>query len=98
MYSFKVMEAVEHDPRLPPLDAVHFKHEAVAKGMLRANIKNFTYYDYVAMFRNGETRKVTNRRIGSKLHQLIFKVNYGQASYLTLSHYLADLHAGAGKA
>ena len=92
------MEAVEYDPRLPPLDAVHFKHKAVAKGVSRTNIKNFTHDDYVAMFREGEGRKVTNRRIGSKLHQVIFKVNYGQASYFTLFHYLADLHAGAGEA
>ena len=58
------MEAVEYDPRLPPLEQVHFKHKAVAKGVSRANIKNFTHEEYVAMFREGETRKVTNRRIG----------------------------------
>ena len=77
MYSFKVIEAVEYNSRLPPLDEVHFKHKAVAKGVSRANIKNFTYDDYVAMFPNGEARKVTNRRIGSKLHQVNFTVNYG---------------------
>ena len=98
MYFFKVMEAVEYDPWLPPLDAVHFKHKAVAKRVSRANIKTFTHDDYIAMFCEGEARKVTNRRIGSKQHQVIFKVNYGQASYFTLFHYLADLHAVAGEA
>ena len=98
MYSFKVMEAMEYDPRRLPLDAVHFKHKAVAKGVSLPNIKNFTHDDYVAMSREGEARKVTNRRIGSKLHQVIFKVNYGQASYFTLFRYLSDLHDGAGEA
>ena len=98
MYSFKVMEAVEYDARLPPLDAVHFKHKAVAKGVSRANIKNFTHGDYVAMFREGEARNVTNRRIGSKLHQVFLIVNYGQASYFILFSNLADFHTGAREA
>ena len=64
---------MEYDPRLPPFDEVHLKHKAVPKGVSLANIKNFTHDDYVAMFREGETHKVTNRCIDSKLHQVIFK-------------------------
>ena len=73
----KIMEAVEYDQRRPPLDGVHFKHKAVAKGVSRANIKNFTHDDYVAMCREGEAFQVTNRRNGSKLHQVFLTVNYG---------------------
>ena len=98
MYSFKVLEAVQYDPRLPPLDAVHSKHKAITKAVSRANMTNFTHDDYVAMFREGEARKVTNRCIGSKLHQVFCISNYRQVSYFTLFPNLADLHAGAGEA
>ena len=97
MYSVKVMEAVEYDPRLLPLNAVHFKHKTVAKGVSRANIKNFTHDDYVYMFREGEARKVTNRLLGSKLYQVILTVHYKQASYFTLFRNFADLDAAAGE-
>ena len=69
MYSFTVMDAQDPDPRLPPVP-VHLKNKAVAKGITRANIKRFTHEDYLTMFREGDSRKVTNRRIGSKLHQV----------------------------
>ena len=69
MYSFTVMDAEEYDPRIP-VEPVQLKHKAVAKGVSMANIKQFTHEDYVAMFREGDAQKVTNRRIGSKLHQV----------------------------
>ena len=69
MYSFTVMDARDPDPRLPPLPVI-LKHKAVAKGISRANIKRFSHEDYLTMFREGDARNVTNRRIGSKLHQV----------------------------
>ena len=72
MYSFTVMDAEEYDPWLP-VEPVQLRHKTVAKGVLRANIKRFTHDDYVTMFHEVDSRKVTNSRIGSKLHQ----VNYG---------------------
>ena len=69
MYSFTIMDAEEYDPHLP-VEEVQLKHKAVAKGVSRANIKQFRHDDYVQMFREGDARKVTNRRIGSKLHQV----------------------------
>ena len=69
MYSFIVMDAEEYDPRLP-VEPGQLRHKAVAKGVSRANIKRFTHEEYVTMFREGDARKVTNRRIGWKLHQV----------------------------
>ena len=69
MYSFILMDADEYDPRLP-VEPVQLRHKAIAKGVSRANIKRFTHDEYVTMFREGDARKVTNRRIGSKLHQV----------------------------
>jgi hypothetical protein len=68
MYSFTVMDCFEPEGP-PPLPAV-LRHKAVAKGISRANIKRFSHEDYLTMFREGDCRKVTNRRIGSKLHQV----------------------------
>jgi hypothetical protein len=75
MYSFTVMDARDPDPRLPPLP-VNIKHKSVAKGISRANIRRFTHEDYLTMFREGDSRKVTNRRIGSKLHQVLSLIHY----------------------
>ena len=69
MYSFTVIDAEKYDPRLP-VEQVQLRHKTVAKGVSRANIKRFTHDEYVTMFREGDARKVTNRRIGSKLHQV----------------------------
>ena len=69
MYSFTVMDAEEYDRRLP-VEPVQLRHKAVAEGVSRANIKRFTHEEYVTMFREDDARKVTNRRIGSKLHQV----------------------------
>ena len=70
MYVLTVMDAEEYDPRLP-VESVQLRHKAVAKGVSRANLKRLTHDEYVTMFREGDARKVTNRRIGSKLHQVI---------------------------
>ena len=69
MYLFTVMDAEEYDPRLP-VEPIQFRNKAVAKGVSRAKIRQFRYEDYVQMFREGDARKVTNRCIGSKLHQV----------------------------
>ena len=62
------MDAEKYDPRLL-VEPVQLKHKAVAKGVLRANIQRFTHDEYVTMFCESDASKVTNRRIGSKLHQ-----------------------------
>ena len=69
MYSYTVMDAEENDTRLP-VEAVQLRHKDFAKGVSRGNIKRFTHEEYVTMFREGDARKVTNRRIGTKLHQV----------------------------
>ena len=72
------MDAEEYDPRLTAAvrGLMQFRHKVVAKGVSRTNIKRFTHDDYVTMFREGDARKVTNRRIGSKLHQVIITESY----------------------
>ena len=79
MYSVTVMGADGYGPRLS-VEPVQLRHKAVAKGVSRANIKRFTHEEYVTMFREGDARKVNNRRIGSKLHQVnngsLVTVNY----------------------
>ena len=67
MYLFTVINAEEYDLWLP-VEPVQLRHKAVAKGISRANIKRFTHEEYVTMLREGDARKITNRRIGSKLH------------------------------
>ena len=69
MYSFTVMDADVYEPILP-VYPVDIRHKAVAKGVSRANIKRFSHEDYLTMFREGDVRKVTNRRIASQLHQV----------------------------
>ena len=56
MYSFTVINAKEYDPPRP-VEPVQPRHKAVAKGVSRANIKRFTYDEYVTMFREGDGRK-----------------------------------------
>ena len=69
IYSFTVIDAEEDDPRLP-VETVQLRHKAVAKAVSQANIKRFTHEEYVTMFRECDACKVSNRRIGSKLHQV----------------------------
>ena len=84
MHSFTVMDAEEYDPRLP-VKLVKLRYKAVAEGVSRANIKRYTHDDCVTMFREGDARKVTNRRIGSKLHQ----INYG--NWVTVNYWDDDI-------
>ena len=69
MNSFTVIDAEKYDLRLP-VEPVQVIQKAVAKGVLRANIKRFTHNEYVTMFSDSDARKVTNRRIGLKLYQI----------------------------
>ena len=69
MYLFTVMNAEKYDP-LIPIELVQLRHKAIAKGVSRKNIKRSTHEEYVTMFREDDARKVTNRRIGSKLYQV----------------------------
>ena len=66
MYSFTVCDASEPIPMVNyPMD---IRHKAVAKGVVRSQIKRFKHEDYVRMFNGGALTNVVNRRIGSKLH------------------------------
>ena len=69
MYSFTIMDAEEYNPRLP-VEPVQLRHNAVAKGVSRAIIKRYTHDEYVTMLREGDARKIINRRVGSKLYQV----------------------------
>ena len=51
------MDAEEYDPRLP-VEPVQLRHKAVAKGVSRANIRRFTYYEYVTMFSEGDAKSL----------------------------------------
>ena len=63
MYSLIVIDAEKYDQRLS-FEPVQLMQKAVAKGVLRANIKRFTHKKYVTIFREGDACKVTNQRIG----------------------------------
>ena len=69
-YSIQTVKATLYDPEHPEVPPPAFKHKAVAKGITRENIKRLTHEDYRQMLQEGECRNVTNRRIGSKLHQV----------------------------
>ena len=63
-YSVRTVKASLYQPDSvmpPPV----FIHKAVAKGITRANIKRLTHEDYRQMY------NVINRRIGTKLHQVM---------------------------
>ena len=72
MYSFTVWEASEPIPGLKyPMDV---RHKAVAKGVARSQIKRCKHEDYVRMYNGGALINVVNRRIGSKLHQVLLTI------------------------
>ena len=50
---------------------MQLKHNTANKNVSRANFTRSTNDDVVAMFREGNARKVTNCRIRSKLYQVI---------------------------
>lgn len=62
------MDAEKNDQR-PIVEQVKLRHKAVSMIVMRANIKRFTYDDYVTMFCKGDVQKVTYRFFSSKLHQ-----------------------------
>ena len=68
MYSFTVCEASE------PIPGVNYsmdiRHKAVAKNVVRFQIKSFKHEDYLRTFNGGGLTNVINCRIGSKLHQV----------------------------
>jgi len=71
LYSYEVMEAIAPgSPANTPV--VMLKNKTVAKGISRENIRRLTHADYLAMYNGGPAHFVTNRRIGSKLHQVSF--------------------------
>ena len=46
------------------------RHKAVAKSVVRSQIKRFKHEDYVRMFNCGALTNVVNRRIVYKLHKV----------------------------
>ena len=70
-YSVRTVKASLYmpDTEMPP---PVFIHKAVAKGITRENIKRLTHEDYRQMFNEvANCRNVINRRIGTKLHQVM---------------------------
>ena len=71
-YSVRTIKATLYKPESPMLQPV-FIHKAVAKGITRANIKRLTHEDYLQMYNEvANCRNVINRRIGTKLHQVMY--------------------------
>ena len=70
-YSVRTVKATKYnsDGEMPqPV----FMHKAVAKGITREHIKGLTHEDYREMYSEvANCRNVINRRIGTKLHQII---------------------------
>ena len=64
MYSIQVSDAVIGDaqPRLTI--------KQVGKGIARATLKHIPHDTYLAMFREGQHKILSNKRIGSKLHTI----------------------------
>ena len=69
MYSLTVCDASE------PISGVNYpmdiRHKAVSKGVARSQIKRFKQENYVRIYNNGAVTNVVNRRIRSKLHQVL---------------------------
>ena len=70
-YSVRTVKAIKYNPDGEMPHPV-FMHKAVAKGITRANIKRLTHEDYRKMYNEeANCHNVINRRIGSKLHQVM---------------------------
>jgi len=69
MYSFTKVKATKWNQENPTAAQV-IEHKAVAKGISRANISRFTHQDYLQMYREADSERVIDTRIGSKLHQV----------------------------
>ena len=66
MYSFTVAECCQPGSNTIP----KVKSKQVGKGIARAALKTTTHEQYLDMFQEREATKVTNKRIGSLLHQV----------------------------
>ena len=49
-------------------------NKQVGKGIARATLKKTTHQQYLETFQEREATKVTNRRIASKLHQVLLNM------------------------
>ena len=71
-YSVRTVKASMYNPDGEMLTPV-FMHKAVPKGITRENIKRLTHEDYRQMYNEvANCRNVINRRIGTKLHQVMY--------------------------
>ena len=66
MYSFTVAECCQPGSNAIP----KVKSKQVGKGIARAALRTTTHEQYLDMFQEREATKVTNKRIGSLLHQV----------------------------
>ena len=64
MYSIKLCDAVIGDVK-PQLTT-----KQVGKGIARATLKHIPHDSYLAMFREGQQKILSNKRIGSKLQTI----------------------------
>ena len=71
MYSFKVCECQEFGSNAEP----RVWDKQVGKGIARATLKRTTHQQYLDMYQEREATKVTNRRIASKLHQVLRNIS-----------------------
>ena len=70
MYSFKVCGCQAFGSNVQP----RVWDKQVGKGIARATLKKTTHQQYLEMFQEREATKVTNRRIASKLHQVLLNL------------------------
>ena len=71
MYSFKVCECKEPGSNAEP----RVWDKQVGKGIARATLKRTTHQQYLDMYQEREATKITNRRIASKLHQVLRNIS-----------------------
>ena len=81
MYSIKICDAVIGDaqPRVTT--------KQVGKGIARPTLKRIPHDNYLAIYREGQQEILSNKRIGSKLHQVGLAVNHFQFNDRTLITY-----------
>ena len=72
MYSFKVCECQEFGSNAQP----RVWNKQVGKGIARATLKKTTHQQYLNMFQERHTTKLTNKRIASKLHQVLLIISF----------------------
>lgn len=72
MYSIRICHAVVCDAQ----PRITIKN--VSKGIARPTLKRIFHDYYLTMYREAEQKIVSNKQIGSKLHQVSLAVNYLQ--------------------